>query len=69
MTIPFKAHHGTVISGRWRRNKRLFAEKMEAELELIFMEKDTAVSRQKMIALLDSSRVFPVRIWLPLPRK
>ena len=45
--------------------RKAYNEKMEEELEFIFLEKDTAVSRQKMKVLLDSARVFPVKIWLP----
>ena len=45
--------------------RKAYNEKMEEELESIFLEKDTAVSRQKMKVLLDSARVFPVKIWLP----
>ncbi len=45
--------------------QKAYSEKTEAELELVFLEKDTAISRQKMRALLDSSRVIPVKVWLP----
>jgi thiol-disulfide isomerase/thioredoxin len=45
--------------------QKAYNEKMESELELIFLEKDTAVSGQKLRVLLDTSRVFPVKLWLP----
>ncbi len=62
----------TLQGSPWNRDfremeekQKAFAKKIEVEMELIFLEKDTAVSRQRMRALVDSSRVFPVRIWLP----
>lgn len=42
-----------------------FSKKWEADYERCMLEQDTILRKQKMIALMDSSRVFPVKIWIP----
>jgi thiol-disulfide isomerase/thioredoxin len=56
----------------WNRDFREMYEKQKASeykigaaLEHLMLEKDTAVVRQKLDALLDSLRVSPLKIWLP----
>lgn len=44
---------------------REFSEKVELEYEQCMLEKDTILRQQKLNAILDSSRVFPVKIWIP----
>ena len=44
---------------------RNFEKNFEQEYERCMLENDTILRKQKMIALMDSSRVFPVKIWKP----
>ncbi len=62
----------TLQGSPWNRDFREMYEKEKAseykigaEIEHLMLEKDTAGVRQKLNALLDSSRVSPLKIWLP----